>query len=83
MSTTTPKTAYLIFTEDGLDQVCETKRDTARELKDLREYNQAHLAMPVRWDVQDKVISTFNTMVADGTSWRVAVRNLRRDYADF
>lgn len=50
------KYAFIISTEDGVDQICETRGDANREAKDLRAMGCKVVVTVVPWDKQDAAV---------------------------
>lgn len=70
---------YAVFTEDGLDQVCDTSADAAAHVDDLRD-----LVFDVRqFEADDETIFDLgHDAIRDGKSWAVAKRLMVAAVAD-
>ena len=56
---TKPTHAYIILTEDGIDQICESKETALAATKELREMGFAPHITQVSWDRQDQYVDDY------------------------
>ncbi len=52
-----PTTAYIIFADGSLDQICETKADANREKRDLKDMGCKVRMYTCAWEDQDEEVA--------------------------
>lgn len=66
--TNSPKTAYLIVTQDGLDTIAETTETANNEIADLLAMGCDVVSIPVEWENQNAAESSVSDMIENGFS---------------
>ena len=75
----TNRIAYIILTDDGIDQIVEGKAVCARELRDLRDMDVATYVVDVPWNRQDEAVAYIDELIGQGSAMSGIARVARQD----